>query len=119
MTKKTKNKLDQIADAVDVSASLIGGYIKNRYEIEKRIDDLKEKTEAKTEEIKKEAIQSAYEIKKGFVRAVVELILLSTGLTALIVGLLILIHHYVPLEIVLIGYGLAVTIIVLLQMKLR
>ncbi|MFH1834878.1 MAG: hypothetical protein ABH851_01680 [Methanobacteriota archaeon] len=115
--KKEKTKTDRILDGVETASTLVGTYLDQRYKIDKKVEDIKEQAEEKVAEVKKEAVHSAHEIKKGFIRAVLEIILLSTGVIALIIGVLSLLNKYYGFETILIGYGLLVTIIVLLQMK--
>jgi len=119
MAKKPQKEspVDRVVGGVETAAALMGDYLDRRYKIEKKVDELKGKTEAKVEELKAEAVHSAYEIKKGFVRAVIEIILLSTGIIAVIVGTLGILTRYFPLDVVLLAYGLIISLIVLLQMK--
>jgi len=118
-TKKEKSSLNKVLDAVDTSTSIVSNYLDQRYKFEKKVDDIKEKAESKAEELKEDAIHSAYEVKKGFTRALIELVLLSSGIIALILGGLGYARKFASTETILIGYGLIITIIVLLQMKLE
>jgi hypothetical protein len=122
MAKKKPKKettVDRVVGGVETAATLMGDYLDRRYKIEKKVEDLKEKTEEKVEEIKKEAVHSAYEVKKGVIKTVIEIILLTTGIIALIIGVLGALTRVLPLDVVLLAYGLTITIIVLLQMKTR
>ncbi|MFC2162105.1 hypothetical protein ACFLRF_00355 [Candidatus Altiarchaeota archaeon] len=92
-------------------------YIKQKYRVEEKIEEFREDTEKKIEEVRKEAVKTAYEAKKALLRTIVEAILVSTGLVSLVVGAILWVKVYVPLHVVLMGYGLVVTIVVLLQMK--
>ncbi len=102
---------------IDSFGDLAHGYVKQKAKVEERIDDIKEDTEKKLEELRQEAVKTAYEAKKALLRTIIEAILLSTGILSLVVGLIILVGTFVPLYLVLIGYGLLVTLIVLVQMK--
>lgn len=116
-TEKKTNPADKLGDIVDAGASIVGTYLDSRYKIEKRVGEFRDEAEAKVEEIKDEAIQSAYEMKKGLVRAVIELVLLSTGVFALVLGGVLVLRRYLPLENILLAYGLVVTLVTLLKMK--
>ncbi len=108
-----------VLDAVDVGAKIASAYVDQRYKITKTVDDIKDKTERKVGEIKQEAVESAYKVKRGFIQTIVESILLATGILSLIGGIIILLSKQVPIEYVLIAYGLLVTLIVLYQSKMR
>lgn len=110
--------LDKTIGIVDATIKAFLGYLDHRYKVEKRIDEFKEETERKAEELKADAIHSAYAVKKAFIRAIVEVILLSTGLLALIIGGVLLLDKLIGIEYVLVGYGLGVTLIVLFKMKM-
>jgi hypothetical protein len=109
VSKKTTGKsVDTVADYVDLIAQIIVEYIDTRYKVKKKVED-----------IKKATLNTLYELKKGFVKPIVEGIFLATGLLALILGIIILMAKFVPIEFILIVYGLIVTIFVLLRMKVR
>jgi hypothetical protein len=96
---------------------LFQSYMKQKYRVEERIDEIREDTEKKIEEVRRDAVQAAYEAKRALLRTVVEAILVSTGILALILGLILWFRMFVPFHTVLIAYGLVVTLVVLLQMK--
>ena len=52
-------------------------------------------------------------------RSIVEAVLLITGILALVAGVLILLSRIVPIEYVLIGYGLIILLIITFQLKTR
>ena len=86
--------------------------------VTKKVDEIHAETEKKAEEIKEEVVESAYEAKRGLIRTLVEGLLLSTGILALIGGLLIFFKEQgIPLYQVLLGYGVVVTLYTLLKMK--
>jgi hypothetical protein len=108
-SKKTIGKtVDTVADYVDLASQLVVEYFNQRYKIEKKV-----------EEVKKAILQALYALKTGFIRSIVEAIFLATGLIALIVGVVMIITKVIPLEYVLIGYGLIACMIVLLRMKVN
>lgn len=72
----------------------------------------------RVEEAKKEVLKALFSLKKEFIKTLVEAMFLLTGLLALVIGLIILISKHYPIEYVLIGYGVVVTILVLMRMKL-
>ncbi len=117
--EKEKTTGDRILDGVETASALVGTYLDQRYKLDKKVGEIKEQAEEKVEEVKKEVVHSAYEIKKGFIKAVIELILLTTGLIALIIGVLSLLNKYYSFETILIGYGLVISLIILLQMKTK
>ena len=90
----------------DAIVDMIGSHISKKYKIEKKLSELK-----------KEVIDLLYKTKKTILRSFVEATLLVTGILALVAGLIILINRFVPIEYVLIGYGLVITLFVLLQLK--
>ncbi len=124
-TKKGKKKrvglgsipLDKTVGVLDAIGKAFIRYIDHRYRIESRFDEFVEETEKKAEELKEEAIHSAYAVKKALIRSIVEVIFLATGLLSLIVGAIMILDSYVGIEYILFGYGLLVTIIVIFQMK--
>ncbi|MDD5086680.1 MAG: hypothetical protein PHV16_02915 [Candidatus Nanoarchaeia archaeon] len=109
ISKKTTGKsVDNVADYIDLIAQIIVEYIDTRYKVKKKVED-----------IKKATVNTLYTLKKGFVQSIVEGIFLATGLIALILGIIILMSRYVPIEFILIVYGLIVTILVLLKIKVK
>ena len=106
--KTTCKKVDTVADYVDLISQMIVEYIDTRYKIKQRVED-----------IKKATLNSLYALKTGFIKSLVEAVFLVTGLLALILGMIILISRYVPIEYILIVYGIIVTIFVLLKMKVK
>jgi hypothetical protein len=100
--------VDTVADYVDLASQLIVEYFNQRYKIEKKVEDVKRAT-----------LNALYALKAAFIRSIVEALFLSTGLLALVIGIIILLSKVVPIEYVLIGYGLLVTIAVLLLMKVK
>jgi hypothetical protein len=100
--------VDNVADYVDLVSQLIVEYFNQRYKIQKKVEDIKRAT-----------LQTLFALKIGFIKTMVETMFLLTGLLALIVGMILLLTKVMPLEYVLIGYGLIVCIIVLLRMKVK
>lgn len=107
ISKKTLGKkVDTVADYIDLAAQMISEYFNQRYKISKRVEDIKAAT-----------INALYALKSNFIKSIAEGILLATGLLALVVGIIMVLTRILPLEYVLIGYGLIVTIFVLLRLK--
>lgn len=104
-------------DVLDSILTLIYSYAKRKYELEEKIEEIKEETEDKVEELREEATVAAYDAKKALLRTVIETIFLTTGLLSLIVGILLIIRKYMPLEHVLVAYGLLIILGILVQMK--
>jgi hypothetical protein len=104
-------------EVVEGAAGILGKYLAQRYEVEKRVEEIREETSEKVEEIKEEAIRTGYEVKKAFFRTVVEAILLTTGMLSLIAGLILVVRDIIPLKYVLVGYGFVITLVVLFQLK--
>ncbi|MBU0761836.1 MAG: hypothetical protein KKD39_02320 [Candidatus Altiarchaeota archaeon] len=127
-SKKSKSKgdgfklgsvpLGSALDAVDGVGSVILQLLSRRYQVEKKVDDIKKQTDKKVGEIRDEAVRTGYAVKKAFLRAVVEAIMLITGILSLVAGLILLIKRLAPIEYVLLGYGFLVTIFVALTVKL-
>jgi len=110
--------LGSALDVFDGAGSIILKLLSSRYQVEKKVDDLKKETDKKVEEFKDDAVKTGYAVKKAFLRTVVEAIMLTTGILSLVVGLILLIKNLAPLEYVLLGYGFLVTIFVALTVKL-
>ena len=109
VSKKTIGQsVDTVADYIDLMSQLVAEYFNQRYKIKKKVED-----------IRKATLRSLYALKKEFMKSVVEALFLVTGLLALVVGIIILLANYFPLESILIVYGLIVTIVVLLKMKVN
>ena len=110
MAKKRsrKAKADKIADYIDMASGVLGGYLNERYKIKKTLGEMRQHT-----------LEGLYAFKVAVVRSLVEVILLSTGLIALIVGLLLVVSKVIPWEIMLLGYGVLATSAVLFTMKTR
>lgn len=100
--------VETVSDYVDILSQMIAEYFNQKYKVKKKVED-----------IKKATMQTLYNLKREFMRSMVECILLTTGLLALIVGIILYLTRFVALEYILIVYGLVVTIIVLAQMKLK
>lgn len=96
----------------------VGRLFSSVLSIESKVEEIKEEATHKVEEIKAEAVRTAYAIKKAILRTVVESILLTTGILSLIAGLILLLKKIIPIEYILIGYGLLVTLFVALTVKL-
>ncbi|MFH0860292.1 MAG: hypothetical protein V1921_03755 [Candidatus Altiarchaeota archaeon] len=109
--------IERGAGVVDGIARLFVSYLDHVYQIEKRIDDFREETEARAEELKENAIEAAYAVKRSLIRSIIEMVFLTTGLLSLIVGVLLFLGRQVGYVNVLIGYGVVVTLVVLLSMK--
>jgi hypothetical protein len=110
MQKVSKSTLgtavDTVADYADLVSQFVVEYFNQRYKIKKKVEDVKRAT-----------IQALYDLKKEFIKSIVEALFLVTGILALVVGIILLMSRYIPLEYILILYGLVVTIVVLLKMK--
>jgi len=125
--KKAKKPKSSLLGGVPLGSALevlegVGGllakYLSQRYEVEKRVEELKEETSEKVEEIRDEAIKTGYALKKAFLKTMVEALMLVTGMLSLILGLIILVKNIMPLEYVLMGYGFLVLIYVSITLKL-
>lgn len=102
------NKKDLIFDSIDAFMKLAVDFINDRYKITKRVEDFR-----------KEVTALLYKFKRNFIRSVIEAILISTGVLAFIVGIILFVNRFLPLDIILMAYGLMILIIVLWQIKLR
>ena len=89
-----------------------------KYQVEKKVEEFKEETQERVEELRTEAIRTGYEVKRAFLRTVVESILLGTGLISLIAGIMLMASRVIELpEYILISYGAIVTVYVIFTMK--
>ena len=100
--------VETVSDYVDIMSQLVVEYFNQRYKIEKKVEDVKRAT-----------LNTLYALKKQFIRTVVETLFLVTGILALIVGIMMILNKVLPLEYVFIGYGLIVTIAIVLTMKVK
>jgi hypothetical protein len=110
--------LGSILDVIDGAGSLFFKYLSGRYRVEKKVEEIKTEANKKAEEIREEAVRTGYAVKKAFLRAVVESILLATGILSLVGGLMLLVRRLAPVEYVLLGYGFLVTLFVAFTVKL-
>jgi len=106
-----------ILDIVDSAGAMVLRYLSAHYRVDERVENLKEDAKKKVEEIRREAIETGYAIKKAIFRTIVEGVLLTTGLLALIIGLMLVVSDVVPIKWVLLGYGLIVTTFIVFQLK--
>lgn len=106
--KTLGSKVDTVADFIDLFSQIVVEYFNQRYKISKKIED-----------IKQGVLDTLYAFKRAVVRTVIELVLIITAILALIVGSIMLISRYIPLEFVLIFYGFFVMIILLFTMKVK
>ncbi len=110
-----------LGSAFEVVEGLAGMAVKllaQKYQVEKKVEEIKEETQEKVEEIRDEAIRTGYEVKRAFLRTVVESILIGTGILSLVIGLMVLASRVIEQpELVLIAYGIIVTGYVVFTMK--
>jgi len=104
--KQKKSKIDNVSNYVDLISQMVVEYFNQRYKIKKKISDVRNAT-----------VGALYCLKKEFVKTLVETLFLMTGLFALLLGIIMLLTRYIPLDILLIMYGVIVTIVILLRMK--
>ncbi len=108
-SKKTiGRRVDTVADYVDIASQMFAEYLDQRYKIKKKVED-----------IRKVTIQTLFRLKKEFVKTIVETLLLSTGLLALIAGIILVLNKYFPIEYLLLAYGGIGLLYVLLFMKFK
>ncbi len=100
--------VDTVTDYVDLVSQMIAEYLNQRYKVERKVED-----------IRKATIQTLFLFKREFVKTIVEALFLVTGLLALIAGTVMLMSRYIPLDYLLIGYGVIITLAVLMKMKLK
>ncbi|MFH0862397.1 MAG: hypothetical protein V1875_05130 [Candidatus Altiarchaeota archaeon] len=99
-------------DVVDSLGGVFFKYFLDRYRLEDKIEQVKEDAKQKAGEIKAEAIKTGIALKKAVFRTIVEAIFLTTGLLALIIGVMLIVSDVIPLKYVLVVYG-AVTVAVI------
>ena len=105
--KSAKSKPDVHTDYLGLLSHFVADYFNQKYKIKKKVED-----------IKKGFIQSLFNLKKEFMKTIVETLFLVTGLLALIVGIIMLLNNYFPLEYIFVVYGLIMTIFILLKTRL-
>lgn len=106
--KTIGKKVDTVADYIDILAQMIAEYFNSRYKIEKKVEDIKSAT-----------LRGLYSLKREFIKSILEGLFLVTAILALIIGAILYLSRFVSLDIILIIYGLIVTIAVLLKMKVK
>lgn len=107
VSKKTiGSKVDTVADYVDILSQMVTEYLNQRYKIEQKVENIKYMT-----------LKTLYDFKKQVISSVVEIIFLSTGVLALIIGIVMILSKVLPLELIFIFYGLIVTLGVMFTMK--
>ena len=110
-----------LGSAFEVVEGLAGMAVKllaQKYQVEKKVEEIKEETQEKVEELRDEAIRTGYEVKKAFLRTVVEAILLVTGIVSFVVGTMLWASRIIEQpEYILIFYGILVGIYVVFTMK--
>lgn len=121
--KKKDNPLTGVplGSAIDVAegvGSLLMKYLAQRYEVEQKVEELKEGAEEKVEELRDEAVKTGYAVKKAFFRSIVEAIILATGILSLIYGLVKIIGRVIELEYVLLLYGVLSLAFLAIQLKM-
>lgn len=110
--------LGSAMDVFEGLGSLAVKLFSSKAQVEKKVDEFRKETGKQVEELRDEAVRTGYEVKKAFLRAVVETILLASGILSLVLGLILLVKKMVPLEYVLLGYGFVILFFVLLTVKL-
>jgi preprotein translocase subunit SecE len=101
--------LGSTLDLIDGVGAVLLNYFSKRYEVEKKMGELREDAKEGMEELKKEAIKTSYAAKKALLRSVVEVMLLTTALFSLIVGAILVLSETIPLKYVLLAYGIVMT----------
>ena len=101
-----KSKIGGVADYIDLMSQMVVEYFNQRYKIKKKISDVRDAT-----------IAALYGLKKEFVKTLVETLFLLSALLSLIIGMILLLMRFFSLDVLLIMYGLIVTIVILLRMK--
>lgn len=109
--------LGSALDVVDSVGGVLFKLFLRRYQVEEKIEQAQEDARQKAQEIKAEAIKTGYAVKKAFFRAIVEAIFLTTGLLALIIGVMMVLSDVVPLKFILVGYGIIVTAAIIFILK--
>jgi len=83
-------------------------YLDQKFNVKKKVGDIRQVT-----------IQTFLNLKKEFIKTVIQATLLSTGLLALILGIILLLNNFMPLEYILLGYGLIVTLAIIINLKFK
>ncbi|MBU0461960.1 MAG: hypothetical protein KJ574_05220 [Nanoarchaeota archaeon] len=102
------SKTDLIFDTIDSFLKVAVDYINERYQITKKVEDFR-----------KDVIGLLYTLKRHLIRSIVEVVLIASGVLALILGIILFANRFLPLDIILMAYGVLMLIIVLGQIKLR
>jgi len=103
---KRKRKSVSIADHLDLFSHFIVSYFDTKYKVKHKLTEVRRAVE-----------KALIQLKQEFVKSIVEALFLTTGLLALVIGIVMMLSKVMPLEYVLIGYGVIVSIGVLLRMK--
>lgn len=98
--------VDTVSDFVDILSQMVTEFLNQKYKLKQKVEDVKNAT-----------IKTLYHIKKEFLKSIVEAFLLISGLATLLIGGIIFLSRFIPLEFILLSYGVVVTIWVLLKVK--
>ncbi|MBD3388984.1 MAG: hypothetical protein GF416_07855 [Candidatus Altiarchaeales archaeon] len=127
-TKRKRKKASSPLGGVPLGSALevaegVGGflmkYFAQRYQVEEKVEEIKEETAERVDEIREEAVRTGYAVKKAFFEAIVEAVILMTGMVAIIYAVVRIVGRFVdPPELVLLMYGVAAMAFLALKMKL-
>lgn len=105
--KTIGHTVDTVADYVDIFSQLVAEYLNQRYKVEKKVEDIRRATKA-----------ALYSLKREFIKSIVETLFLVSGLLAVVLGGILFLSRFAPLDMILLVYGLLITIGVLLKVKI-
>ncbi len=106
--KQKDNQKNKFTNYFDTVSQIIAGFIEQRLKIKKRVED-----------IKNTVLDTLYNLKAQIFRSIIEGFLLLTGIAALVIGSILFLSRYISLDILLLAYGIIISFVVLLTVKLK
>ncbi|MBW3021201.1 hypothetical protein KY334_07940 [Candidatus Woesearchaeota archaeon] len=97
-------------DYMDVVSHFLFGFFKSK---------MKSSLIKNIEDAKKHIIDALFDLKRNIFKSAIEITFLLSGIVAIIVGLILLLSKYLPMEHILLVYGILVSLIVLTRARLK
>jgi hypothetical protein len=100
------NRVKGLKKYVDKTLDLTTDYLSHKYGVDRQV-----------KKVKKEIEETVHKLKIQIFKSTVEMFFLATGILSLMVGFAIFLSRTFPLENILLGYGIVVTILLYLKVK--
>ncbi|MBR9691478.1 hypothetical protein GOV06_01705 [Candidatus Woesearchaeota archaeon] len=106
--KKKDSQKSKFTGYIDMFSQVVAGFVEQRLKIKQRVED-----------VKSNVLDALYNFKAQIFRSVIEGFLLLTGIAALVAGSIMFLSRYLPLDILLLAYGIIISFAVLFIAKLK